>query len=604
MEVPRHYLDLLEKRVEQIAALEGEFWVDLTKFFAFCVHTKMAPQAVEDPFFDIVVRLLNRRRSHKLFLFPRGHTKTSVMKALAAFLAVEGSPHLGGDRVRIAFVGETLRFSKRNSRALRRSLEVNSHILENWGLQKPDSEMKKRVRDEFGSLPEWSMESFRTLKCLRAELEAGGAYEEPTCTALGMDVSSTGSHFDVIIIDDPVTEKSAKSPTRKKKTESTYFELQSQLNPGGLMIVVGTRHALDDLHNTLIQEYSEDFELEVHNVWAGGRELYREDFEYNPDSQEVTFLFDPDTVDLFWDGYAQIERDVELGPLPPKERKTVALKRLYLDKIRKMPPARWAHQFLNRAVSEEDQIFFEWMFKPYAEGQVPRRTNTYILTDSATGTDMRSSFRVVAAVSLDADDCAYVRELQYGYWAAEDYMTRALDAYYRWGARGLLFESVAWQDAFKAVMRLLCQSRGTPLPKVLEVGGRTVTTKIERIEKLEPRLREGKLLFDTGLKKTSDPSGKSAWDELVRQFCQVSEAENVRGLKLDIPDAISDIDHFDKRGMRVCRPPRKLRSIQDNPRAREEAVMKPYYERVAASRGKSKDIFRRAHEPSDIWSKK
>jgi hypothetical protein len=116
-------------------------------------------------------------------------------------------------------------------------------------------------------------------------------------------------------------------------------------------------------------------------------------------------------------------------------------------------------------------------------------------------------------------------------------------------------EKVAWQESFKTVMELKCRLTGINMPLVLDIPGRSEISKLERIESLEPRLRNDKMLFDEQLKHKSC-DGKPVWNEMVRQFTAVHELASVRGLLLDVPDALSDINALDSKGFRMCRAPR------------------------------------------------
>ena len=368
-----------------------------------------------------------------------------------------------------------------------------------------------------------------------------------------MDTSSTGLHMNLAIMDDPVGEKSAHSPARKDKALGVYYDLQSQVISGGLIVDIGTRHAVDDIHATIQDQYASLFDIEVHNCWAEGRELGIDDFDRLPDGSYKCKL-PLDQVEVFWEGFGQLEEDIRRGEaLPPEERKAKALNNL-VQKMAAIPSQRWANQYLNRCGAVEDQIFYDWMFQLYEPNRTPFRMSNYILTDSATGRDSRSSYRVVATVGLDGSDCAYVRDLEFGRWSPEEYITKILEHNDRYGAKRVLMEKVSWQESFKTVMDLKCRMNGIRKPTVIDVPGRSEVSKLERIEALEPRLRASKLLFSSKLKdKVSD--GKGVWSELKRQFITVHELANVKGLLLDIPDALSDIDALDVKGLRICRAP-------------------------------------------------
>ena len=566
-----------DKLLEILPGLEeyekdNELWASISRFARFSVLSKLAPQIVEKPFLRIWSRLLLADRDKKQILFPREHTKSSMAKAFACFILCEPQSKLGGAQVRIAFCGESKAFANRSVKAVRRALETNSWILKEYGSLKPSKDLvKQRARALMGekgdveaiSPPEWTQDAFRTSKCLGGEIDTGVAFEEPSCWAQGMDTSSTGLHMNLAIMDDPVGEKSAHSPARKEKALGVYYDLQSQVITGGLIIDIGTRHAVDDIHATIQEQYADLYDIEVHNCWASGRELGQEDFKREDDGF-MRCKLPLDEVEVFWEGFGQLEEDIRRGEARPREeRKARALSNL-AQKMASIPSQRWANQYLNRCVATEDQIFYDWMFKFTEPGKMPVRLANYILTDSATGRDNRSSYRVVATVGLDSNDCAYVRDLEFGRWPPEEYIQKILEHYQRFGARRVLMEKVSWQESFKTVMDLKCRISGVHKPVVIDVPGRSETTKLERIEAMEPRFQHGRVLFDPHLQdKTCD--GKSVWSEIKRQFSTVHELASVRGLLLDIPDALSDIDALDTKGVRICRPTRAKRAPVEEP---------------------------------------
>jgi len=373
-----------------------------------------------------------------------------------------------------------------------------------------------------------------------------------------MDEATTGYHMDVVLMDDPVGRATWKSPTKKETAREVYYDLQSQIMDG-LIVILGTRWATDDLHSTLIEEYFQDVDINYSNVWGGGNEWYKEDFEKNEETGEYDFLHDMEEMTFFYEGVGTIEEEVRTGIRCPREKRRERSSAYIADKMHSYPPSVWTKQMLNRANNSEDLVFRDEMFRFYDNATGLDHLPTYILTDSATGKDSRSSYRVVAAVSINASDVAFVREVQFGRWGPEEYMRRVLAAYERHHADRVLMEKVAWQDAFKSTLDLICELESRRNPRVVMVEGRSEVSKFERIEALEPRLRAGRMLFSSSLQGESYDN-KDCWKELKRQFLDCKDVETSKGLIVDIPDALSDIDATDRNGARLCRPARHNRT--------------------------------------------
>lgn len=556
-------LDLLEQMEAELKKWDEDNpdrHFSLYRWVRFAVLSRICPYVIEEPYLSSWKRVALGKTKRKLWLFPRGHYKSSNGKGFGAFLICEPESHKWGKQVRIAVCGQTASFAKRTVQAIRQILETNAYILDNYPPMKPSAEtMKEWAELTTGRVSKgaWRQDHFRTSQCILGEIETGMVMEEPTCWAQGMDQATTGYHMDVVLIDDPVGRATWKSPTKKETAREVYYDLQSQIMDG-LIVIFGTRWATDDLHDTVITEYFEQFEIDSSNVWGNGKEFYKSDFKFNPDTGEYEFLGDMEDVTFFYEGVGSTEKEVRQGFREPQDvRRRVALQ-FVADKMHSYPASVWTKQMLNRAFNKEDLIFHDEMFRFYEQSRNLEPYPTYILTDSATGKDSRSSYRVVAAVTLDAEDIAYVREVQFGRWGPEEYMRRACIMNERYRADRMLMEQVAWQDAFKSTLRLLCEVEGRRNPRVTEVHGRSEVSKFERIETLEPRLRAGKLLFNPAL-QNEEFDNKNVWKELKRQFFDCKDLETSRGLLVDIPDALSDIGATDKEGARLCRPARRRR---------------------------------------------
>lgn len=565
---------------------DEEAWFSISRFARFSVLSGLAPQLIEEPFLSKWKRYVVSPNDSWLMLEPREHTKTSQAKALACFLLCEAPDWLGGARCRIAYAGETGKFAKRAVKAARAVFETNRWILQEYGSMAPTEDLISEWQDRFTklgievetlSLPEWTQAMFRTSRCVRAEIEAGNRFEEPSMWAQGMDESTTGAHGNIVMLDDPSTERSAKSVLRKEKGLGVYHDLQSQRVAGGLQLIIGTRHAEDDTHGYILDHYYEQFVVEVHTCWGDGPELEKTDFlktgkgSFRLKERHEGGRYDLDQVSVLWEGFGQLEEDVNRGyALPQRERKMRALSEL-AKKMHSIPAQRWANQYLNRAIPLEDQIFSEDMFVPYETSEA-LRLNYYVLTDSATGEDYRSSYRVVAVVGLDVRDNAFVRDIDFGRWNPEEYCNKIIMAHLRWSPKAILLEKVSFQAFAKTTLDLLCRARGLQMPRIVDIPGRNLISKLERIEGLQPRLAAArarsdmpKMTFDRAL-KTKECDGKTVWNEMVSQFKRVHELKNVKGLILDVPDALSDIDVLDAKGHRLCRPPMMTRPGQGAPR--------------------------------------
>jgi hypothetical protein len=534
----------------------------LWRWFRFAVLSNICPYVVEEPFLDMWKECASNRTRRKEILLPRGGCKSFQLKGFAAFLLCDHQAHKWGPQVRVAIGGQTKPFATRTVKGVRRILETNAWIRQEFGDMRPEKAALDRwaeiAKAKGLSKPEWSMGAFRTMACVRAEIDSSVVMEEPSCWAQGMDQSTTGFHFDVFINDDPVGASSYNSPKKKEKARVTHSDVQSQIMDG-LEVCLGTRWAVDDLHHTILTDYRKMYSVVYSNVWGGGTEYGRDDFTLDEETGIFHTEIPLEDFTFFYDAYGCVEEEVRQGFRHPPEVRRWKTLQFICDKLFMVPTGTWTKQYLNRAVDDDDLVFHDWMFKTIGADRIPPGLPHYILTDSASGKDKSSSLRVVAAVGFDANDCAYVRDLQAGFWGAEDYMMRVIDARDRYGAKKVLMEQVAWQDAFRTVGQLLCQRENRQPLKVEAIMGRSLTSKYERIEVLEPRLRSNKLVFEERIKELTF-DGKSLWSEMLMQFKNCRDEETSRGLRLDIPDALADIDATTRDGVRICRKAKNSRA--------------------------------------------
>lgn len=559
------YEVLLAKRLEHEPDWDPQTqWFSVRSYAAFAVKSRLFPCVTEEPWWSTIKRMASRRTNAKLELKPREMLKSSHIKTWTAWALSHPDKNIWGPQIRICIGSEAGKFAKRTTKAVKKILESHPAILaiHPGGLATTVTYAKQMMEEQSVEIsPEWTQDGFRTKLCIEAEIKGGRINEEPNSWPQGATEASTGKRFDVNFWDDPVGLSTYKSDVKKARTRATFEELSSQAAANSLTCVYGTRWADDDIHNTIVTDYANSFDIKVESIWGSGPSLSRDHFEFDHETSRYILREDPpEGFELLWPGFGQIVEDAAAGGIiaDPVERNRRALSAI-VTKMHKMGPASFARQMENRCVSVEDQIFFPEQFISYDEKTLHSfPTNCYIVTDSASGRDFRSSYRVAAAISLDASDTAFVRDLEYGYWTPEEYALRKLEMYRRYGARAMLIENVAHRTVFQTVIEMTCRLKNWPQPRVIPVMGISLMSKPQRIEGLQPRFAQGKIKFSAHLRdKICD--NRKVWDETVRQFCSLQDLDSAPKLKLDIPDAITLIEALDNEGRRVASGPSRNR---------------------------------------------
>lgn len=76
----------------------------------------------------------------------------------------------------------------------------------------------------------------------------------PTWATTGTEKQQTSQHYDLIVHDDLVDEENSRTPELREKTKQVYRNSWDLLEPGGRMVVMGTRKHQDDLYAELIDQ--------------------------------------------------------------------------------------------------------------------------------------------------------------------------------------------------------------------------------------------------------------------------------------------------------------------------------------------------------------
>lgn len=553
------YKDLWEDWARRLPKWDrdSEFF-NVKEYLRFAVWSGMSPQVVEPFFVEIIREIASRApKPYKHILLPREHTKSSILCSLSAFLLAYPDQQIWGPRLRIAFDAEVKELSERNTGVVMQALETNPTILEEVGCQKPDKDFLKEEGISKTNAP-WNIRRFKTLHCIRAELKDGASHAEPSGITVSSQKSTTGRHYEFRLGDDPVTGKTADSEAMKKKARKVHMEMQSQLSiANSLQAILGTRHADDDIHWSIQTDWAENFTFQCRTVWDDGPELYKDDFVRDEEG-----LWKPkmayEEVKLLWSGVGQLEQDAKAGGFPADEnvRKKRALHYLR-SRMDDYDATTWTRNMLNRSMPDTDRVYRGEMFKVYDKSEFRHgEVLTYILTDAASGRDFRSSYRVVAVVSMDRQDTAFVRHVEYGLWTPTDFSKKILDAYRRYPTRCVVLEEMSWRETVEANLMLQAQVQKMIQPRVMIAKGINAMSKRGRVEAMEPRFTNGKILFSPDLKVERDLNGKTKFDEIVSQFMKIQDIDTQPKLKVDVADALSLIDSLDEKGQRICRPPR------------------------------------------------
>lgn len=209
---------------QQIEALQQRCREDLK----FLVTKVMQMPRWDDSLHGGLVQVLEAPGDRKLILLPRGHQKSTIVSVGWVIQQLLRNPD-----IRVQIISATWKLSKDLLHQIKRILE-DSDLKEIFGVFK-----SRQTR--------WSTEFIDIAQSKRRS-------KDPTISTGGINTGKTGSHCDIMVLDDVVSPENTTTPELIRKTVDSYKDLLPLIDPGGVLVVIGTRYSLSDLYGYLIED--------------------------------------------------------------------------------------------------------------------------------------------------------------------------------------------------------------------------------------------------------------------------------------------------------------------------------------------------------------
>lgn len=166
----------------------------------------------------------------RLLLIPRGHLKSSmVTKGWSIQQALRDS------NVRILIANAIWDNARGFVRTIMQLLTGGSELDKLFGAFIPRDRLKKGLK--------WGADGI-TIDQRTTPLDSA------TITSTGVERTQTSQHYDIIILDDVVARENITTKEQREKVRNFYRDCQALLDPGGIMIVIGTTWHEDDLYSS------------------------------------------------------------------------------------------------------------------------------------------------------------------------------------------------------------------------------------------------------------------------------------------------------------------------------------------------------------------
>jgi predicted phage terminase large subunit-like protein len=298
--------------------------------------------------------------------------------------------------------------------------------------------------------------------------------KEPTVWAQGMSANTTGSHFNIAILDDLVARENIGTKDQIEKTKNFYRDVLDLVDPnpngGKQVIIIGTTWHWDDLYAWILDPKNnllDDFEIlrwpVYEGEWGTGKLLFPKR--------------------LGWK---------QLGELKRQQGST-----------------HFSAQYLLDPMPEENATFKK-PFKRYEETDLRGlKLNKFICVDPAISENKEADYTAMVCIGVDANNDWYILDI----WREHCLPKKMIDQIFYWDDKwkpiSTGIETFAFQKVLKYFLQDEMRKRNHFIP-IKELGS-TERSKEERIKGLQPRYESGSIFHSSML-----PNLDYLEDELLR----------------------------------------------------------------------------------------
>lgn len=428
------FLDLIRDNIDEvkddekiIKLLKKDAELGITDFYHFCKYILGYKEMEIEPHKELCDFVTDPKgKNKKLIMMPRGSFKSSVVTIGFSIYAMILNPN-----IRILIASEKL------SNAQKFLAEIKGHL-----------ERNDYFRALYGKMDESKDESCWNNSEIIVSTRTK-VLKEPTISTAGVDVTKVGMHYDLIIVDDPVSRSNVGTKEQIDKVFEWYRLLLSLLDPKKKLVVIGTRWSYADLYGTLQEEpHSDMFDFHIRAA------------EYMEDDK-VKLLFPNRLTREFLN-----------------EQKRIQGSRIY------------SCQYQNQPIAEEDAIFKPDNFRYYIEDDIKRLTlNKFMCVDPAISLEENADFTVFMIVGVDQNNNIYILHIDRGKYLPNEIVKKFLDYAKRYSTLANGLETVAFQKTLKYQLNDRMREDGDFVDVTELKGNRTISKEL-RVQALQPRYEQ------------------------------------------------------------------------------------------------------------------
>lgn len=398
----------------------------------------------------------------KLILVPRGHLKSTLITIGYSVFRILNDPN-----IRILILNATWQMAVDFLTEIKRHLQGNERFIELFGEIAADPE-------------EWSQDRI-TLKRTNKNIKG------PTVWATGIESNLVGSHPDLIIFDDVVNRDNTNTQESNEKIILRYKDALDLLEPGGQLIVIGTRWHEGDLYNWLMDK--DTGVIQSYDVFI--KKAYEGDLTTG-------------------EGFV---------PLWPAKFTQAELQ----TRLREKGWYEFSAQYMNNPVPDESALFQRRFFQYYDLEDMRGKDMTKVLTiDPAISQKKEADYTAFIVSGVDIFGNIFILDIYRGRFQPKEIIDTIFTLNTRWKPNIIGVETIAYQKALAYFLREAAQERHEYLP-IVELKSHE-KSKEERIKGLQPSYQAMKVFHPKGhrltpyfeAELTSFPRGQH--DDMVDAF--------------------------------------------------------------------------------------
>lgn len=428
-------------KIPEKKSVDAEQVRDACKNSLWYLCTQVLGYTDWDGVHDDIEKMLSKPAKRKMILIPRGHLKTSIITKGYVTKRV-----LMDKNIRVLIANQVWDKSREMLFEIKEFLTGKSILPKLFGEfasgRWRDEEIVIRQRDK--------------------------ALSAPTIGTTGVESEMTGSHFDLILVDDAQGLMNCQTKDQRDKVKKFLRSLTALLDPGGEMIVIGTRWHHDDVYQEIIDTESKYYDIMVRQVVEDGKIIFPKKFN--------------------------LKFDEKLKDWVQSETQTMD----YIDFLRSSMGPDFYAQYMNQPIDVETQLIKKDFFQYYQ--RPPENLFKVMSIDLAISNKQKSDYTAIICAGMDKNRNIYVLDTLRGRWAnPSDIVENIFQMQAKWHPTVVGIETMGFQKTLKLWVEQEMRVRNKSF-YIKELKTPPTMVKEYRTKALEPWYRNRKVYHQQWMK--------------------------------------------------------------------------------------------------------